>query len=291
MTATRDEFVSLPGRGLRLHYRDWGGEGPPLVLLHGLSSSCRIWDWTAPRLTDRFHVIALDQRSHGLSDQADDGYGFDDITADLAAFIEALGLERPALAGHSWGASVALVYATENPDKVRSVALIDGGIVELSKYNDWETAEVQMRPPEIDGTPVETFVGFMQRWPNLKEVWSDELRDMVLSNFDLREDGTIARRLTIENHMKIAHAIYDLRSGDLLQALACPLLVICCKQEPRNDAEKAWQGFREDGLAAVARLVPSARVVVMEDTIHDVPIQRPAELAAHLGEFLAVDSG
>jgi pimeloyl-ACP methyl ester carboxylesterase len=290
MAATpRDDFVSLPERGLRLHYRDWGGDGPPLVLLHGLSSSCRIWDWTAPRLTDRYRVIALDQRSHGLSDQADDGFGFGDITADLGAFIDAIGLERPALAGHSWGASVAMVYAAEHPEAVRAVALVDGGIVELARHSDWETAEVQMRPPEIDGTPVETFVGFMQRWPQLKEIWSDELRDMVLSNFDVREDGTIARRLTIENHMKIARAIYDLRTEDVLQALACPLLVICCKQEPRNDAERAWQQFREDGLAAVARLVPGAHVVVMEDTIHDVPIQRPAELAAHLGEFLEED--
>ena len=144
-----------------------------------------------------------------------------------------------------------------------------------------------MRPPEIDGTPVETFVGFMRRWPQLRDIWSDQLRDMVLANFDVREDGTIARRLTIENHMKIAHAIFDMRPADRLASLACPLLVISCQQEPTNDEARRWQKFREDGLETLGRVAPDARVVVMKDTIHDVPIQRPEELAKQISDFAA----
>lgn len=283
--APRDDYAVLAGRGLRLHYRDWGGEGPPLLLLHGLSSSCRIWDLTAPHLTGRFRVIALDQRSHGRSDQPDDGYGFDDVTADLAAFIETLGLDTPAIVGHSWGASVALAYAAANPDAVRSIVLVDGGVVDLSQQGTWKQAEVRMRPPEIDGTPVETFVAFMRRWPHLKDLWSDQLREMVLANFDIREDGTIARRLTIENHMKIARAIFELRPADLLGSLTCPLMVISCQQEPTNDEARRWQKLRQDGLETLSRVAPDARVVVMEDTIHDVPIQRPEELAKRISEF------
>jgi len=283
----RDDYAVLPERGLRLHYRDWGGDGPPLVLLHGLSSSKRIWDMTAPLLVDRFRVVALDQRSHGRSDQPDDGYGFDDVTADLAAFIETLGIDSPAIVGHSWGANVALTYAAANPDAVRSIVLVDGGVVDLSQHGTWEQAEPRMRPPEIDGTPVETFVGFMRRWPQLKDIWSDQLRDMVLANFDVREDGTIARRLTIENHMKIARAIFDLRPADLLADLACPLLVISCQQEPTNDEARRWQKFREDGIETLGRVAPDARVVVMKDTIHDVPIQRPEELAKQISDFAA----
>lgn len=283
--APRDDYAVLPERGIRLHYRDWGGDGPPLVLLHGLSSSSRIWDLTAPHLAERFRVIALDQRSHGLSDRPDDGYGFDDITADLAAFIGALGIESPAIVGHSWGAHVALAYAAARPGAVRSVILVDGGVVDLSQHGTWERAEMRMRPPEIDGTPVETFVGFMSRWPHLKEIWSDQLRDMVLANFEVREDGTIARRLTIENHMKIARAIFELRPTDLLKALTCPLMVISCHQEAANDEARRWQKLREDGLEALGRVAPDARVIIMKDTIHDVPIQRPEELAREISSF------
>ena len=281
----RDDYAALPGRGIRLHYRDWGGDGPPLLLLHGLSSNSRIWDLTAPLLIERFHVVALDQRSHGRSDQPDDGYGFDDVTADLQAFIETLAIESPTIVGHSWGANVALTYAVAHPDAVRSIVLVDGGVVDISEHSTWDEAEPRMRPPEIDGMPVETMVGFIRRWPQLKDIWSDELQEMVLANFTIREDGTIARPLTIENHMKIAHAIFDMRPADLLEKLACPLLVISCQQEPTNDEARRWQKLREDGLKALGRVAPDARVVVMKETIHDVPIQRPEELAKQISDF------
>src|SRR5205823_10946826 len=83
-----DAFVSL--RGLRFHYRDWGGRGRPLVLLHGLASTARIWDLVAPLLAARYRVVALNQRGHGESDKPDDGYDFATITGDLAAFLDAL---------------------------------------------------------------------------------------------------------------------------------------------------------------------------------------------------------
>lgn len=283
MPTVEGTFVELPGRGLRLHYRDWGGDGPPLILLHGLSSGSRIWDFTAPLLAQRFRVIALDQRSHGLSDAPDDGYGFDDVTADLAAFIEALGLEPPALAGHSWGASVALAYAVAHP--ARAVVLIDGGVIELSSRGTWEDAEARMRPPDIDGTPVETFLGFMKRWPNLQDMWKEDLPDMVLSYFEARDDK-VYRRLSIPNHMKIARAIFDLKPSELLPEIACPLMIISCHQEPKNELEQSWLDVRLEGIEAARRLVPGARILIMEDTIHDVPIQRPAELAAAISDFL-----
>jgi pimeloyl-ACP methyl ester carboxylesterase len=284
-SSPRDGFADLPGRGLRLHYRDWGGDGPPLLLLHGLSSNCRIWDLTAPLLVERFRVVALDQRSHGSSDQPDDGYEFDDVTADLHAFIETLPIKSPTIVGHSWGANVALAYAAARPDAVRSLVLVDGGVIDISEHSTWEEAEPRMRPPEIDGMPVEKMVGFMSRWPHLKDVWNHELRDMVLANFDVREDGTIARPLSIENHMKIAHAIFDQQPVHLLEKVVCPLLVISCQQEPTNDEARQWQKLRQDGLKTLDRAAPDARVVVMKDTIHDVPIQRPEELAKKISDF------
>ena len=283
----RDDFAALTERGLRLHYRDWGGDGPPLLLLHGLSSNCRIWDLTAPLLTDRFHVVALDQRSHGSSDQPDDGFGFDEVTADLEGFIGTLAIEPPTIVGHSWGANVALAYAVDHPDAVRSLVLVDGGVIDISEHSTWEQAEPRMRPPEIDGTPVETIVGFMRNWPHLKDIWSDELREMVLANFEVREDGTIARPLSIENHMKIAHAIFDQQPAHLLEKLTCPLLVISCQQDPTNDEARQWQKLRKDGLKTLDSAAPDARVVVMKDTIHDVPIQRPQELAKQISDFAA----
>ena len=80
---TKDKYASA--NGLRLHYRDWGGSGQPLVLLHGLASTCRIWDLVAPILAEDFSVVALDQRGHGLSDKPDHGYDFASVSRTCAS--------------------------------------------------------------------------------------------------------------------------------------------------------------------------------------------------------------
>src|SRR5690606_27415799 len=94
--------------GLRLAYSEWPGQDPPFILVHGLASNRRIWDLVAPRLATRHRVIALDQRGHGESDKPERGYDYATVTADLEAFLDALGVARPILVGHSWGAGVVL---------------------------------------------------------------------------------------------------------------------------------------------------------------------------------------
>src|SRR5438045_225382 len=112
LAAVTDAFVDIGG--LRLHYQEWG---PPtaaatgtVVLVHGVGSSCHIWDLTAPLLADQsLRVLALDQRGHGESDQPSSGYDFPSIVADLAGFVDGVGIAEPAvMVGHSWGASVVL---------------------------------------------------------------------------------------------------------------------------------------------------------------------------------------
>ena len=84
--------------GLKFHLREWPGDATTFVLLHGLSSNSRTWDMVANQLARSGHrVIAVDQRGHGLSDKADDGYDFATITADLAKLLEVMELEGPIL--------------------------------------------------------------------------------------------------------------------------------------------------------------------------------------------------
>ncbi len=71
---------TISTNGINLHYRDWGGSGRQVVLLHGLASSCHIWDLVAPQLAEDFAVIAVDQRGHGLSDKPDTGYDFASVS-------------------------------------------------------------------------------------------------------------------------------------------------------------------------------------------------------------------
>ena len=105
--------------GLSFHYTDWGGDGPPLVMLHGLSGHARTWDHTAAALSDRYRVLALDQRGHGDSDWAPE-YGIGLMAADLLAFMDALQLREVTLMGLSMGGLVS--SRSGRPPRARSAS-------------------------------------------------------------------------------------------------------------------------------------------------------------------------
>src|SRR5438445_8269109 len=108
--AVTDELIEM--RGLRFHYRDWPSKSdgaPELVLLHGFTGHARSWDSFAEAMTDRYHVLALDQRGHGESGWAPaDRYATADMADDLEAFVRALGLNAFVLLGLSMGGMVAM---------------------------------------------------------------------------------------------------------------------------------------------------------------------------------------
>jgi len=286
VTVPQSLDAALPGRGITLRYRDWGGSGTPVVLLHGLASSLTIWNFVAPLLAERSRVVAVDQRGHGLSSKPDDGYTFEDVCGDLAAFVQLLALERPVIVGHSWGGSVAVRFGYDYPELRRGLVLVDGGFVDRSKDVTWEQAEKEMRPPDIDGAPVDRFREMMRQWPNIRDFWSEELGEMILYNFDVR-DGKIYRRLSIPNHMKIARSIFEQRASEILPQVDCPVLAIPALKEPQNDAERRWQDYRRRGIESVKAARPNLEVHPMLDSIHDVPVQRPRELAEVIANFVS----
>src|SRR5215210_5920208 len=119
----RDETVTLDG--LRFHYRDWGDPAaPPLVLLHAYLQHARTWDTVATGLADRFHVLALDQRGFGESAWAVDYHELR-LVADVAEFVDTLGLGTVSLLGFSIGGSAAITYAQLYPDRVERLVAFE----------------------------------------------------------------------------------------------------------------------------------------------------------------------
>lgn len=113
--------------GIRIHYWRTGGEGPPVVLSHGITDNGLCWTRVARALEGVYDVILPDARGHGLSDAPEEGYAAEDHAADLAGLIEALGLERPrpVLVGHSMGAATVATAAADYPELVRGAVLED----------------------------------------------------------------------------------------------------------------------------------------------------------------------
>lgn len=117
----------IDANGLRVHFWRTGGDLPPLVLAHGATDSGACWGRFAAALSDRFDVIAPDARGHGLTTAPDADYSRGAMAADLAAFIEALGLDRPLVAGHSMGAAAVLNLVAGWPAIARAAVLEDPG--------------------------------------------------------------------------------------------------------------------------------------------------------------------
>ena len=278
-----DRTIAL--RGLEFHYREYAGQGRPVVLLHGVASSSRIWLLVGPRLGERFRVFALDQRGHGESAKPGDGYDFPSVVGDAAAFIEALGLERPVIVGHSWGGNVAVELAATHPDAVAGLVLVDGGFMEISARPGmtWERAEQELAPPDLTHLTAERLVEMARQW-ELGPIWSDAIEAALLANFEVAEAGTIRPRLRRENHMQVVRALWDQRLSELCERVTCPVLFAVAERKAEGRVAQ-WMEMKREGVARAQQRLADCRVRWFQDTIHDIPLHRPAELADVIAEF------
>ena len=115
----------VTANGIRIHYTRTGGGKRPLVCSHGFGSNGLTWGRAAQALKLRYDVVMPDARGHGLTDAPASGYTVQARAADLVGFIRALGLEKPALLGHSMGADTTAYVAAYDPDQASAAMLED----------------------------------------------------------------------------------------------------------------------------------------------------------------------
>ena len=276
--APRDEWVIVDG--LSFHYRDWGGSGQPIFLLHGLASTSHIWDMVAPLLAEDHRVVALDQRGHGETDKPTHGFDFASVTKDALGVIDQLGVDAPVVVGHSWGGSVALELAVRAPESVKGMAWVDGGMINASaRYPTVEDAKFEMAPPDFSGVKVESFMERV-RTRHQGAGMAPGSHDVVMANFEVLEDNTIKARLTRANHLRIIEALWGHHPTELYQQVQCPVLIMPARQQNLTATEERNQR-RLMSVGEAEQQLPKSKTVWLEDSIHDVPIQRP-ELVAEL---------
>lgn len=261
--------------GVRLHVNRWeggSGSGAPFLLVHGLASNARIWDGVASRLDELDHpVAAVDQRGHGLSDKPDDGYDFETVTDDLVAVIEALGLERPVVAGQSWGGNVVLELAARHPSRVRGIVCVDGGTIELSEqFSSWDECAAALAPPRLAGTPARSLE---ERIRSMHPDWPEPGIQGTLANFEVREDGTVAPRLTLERHMRILRSLWEHKPSTRYADLEVPVLLM-----PADTGDVAWTENKRASIEKAEAMIRRVRTRWVPGE-HDVHAQDPDEVA------------
>jgi N-formylmaleamate deformylase len=131
MTTWTDGFVDT--NGMTMHYTRTGGNKPQVVLCHGFSDSGECWTSLARSLENDYNLYMIDARCHGQSSAPEAGNSADAMAADLAGFVEAMGLDKPVVAGHSMGARYAQLFAAQYPHLLRGLILEDPPWRELAE--------------------------------------------------------------------------------------------------------------------------------------------------------------
>jgi esterase len=273
----KSEFLSV--RGLQLHYLDWGNHGaPPVVCVHGYTSSAQAFNAPARHLCQRFHVIAPDVRGHGESAWSPDGaYQYRDQAADLAAIADQLGLERFSLIGTSMGGIIAMTYAEAQPERLAHLIINDIG-PDAETGSQRITQMVGSRPDEF-ATLEDAMAYRRQMSPIVAGRAFEDQEELARGVLRRRDDDRWVWKMDPRYIQQRVAQGPPVRPPlwPVLQALRCPTLVVWGED---SDVLSASQARR------MAETLPKGQLVSVPGVGHAPTLVEPVVLAA-LGRLLA----
>jgi N-formylmaleamate deformylase len=261
----------VTANGIRIHYYRTGGDKPPLVLAHGATDSGLCWTRVARDLESDYDVIMPDARGHGLSDAPDNGYSSADHAADLVGLIAALGLQRPAVGGHSMGGATTLRLIADYPDVAGCAVLEDppfrlGEQPALGRENPREAIRRTVVAAQANG--IEATIS---RGRAASPTWADE-------EFEPWADAKLhVRRQFLD---ELGSRPMTPEWLELLPRVTCPVLLIT------SDPERGGI-VTQDGVDEARKLLPSIEVAHLSGAGHNVRREQFAPFVRAVRTFLA----
>jgi len=278
--------------GVRLHYLEWMLESvsdrkPPVVLLHGLSSNARYWERLAQHLPNR-RLVALDQRGHGLTGQAPgapafpQGYTMEQLLQDVVFVISELGLRKPVVVGHSWGATVALELVGTRPGTAGGLVFIDGPVQSAANLFSWEEAQILMQPP------LPRFASFADALADSRRdfegAWDEDLESFVKARV-IPDGEALVLTLTAPVRLELLRGLYESQPDVLWPRVEVPAVALLAMHGPARISRS-----RELGAQRLATLAPNVEVRWFASP-HDIPLFLPAEVASAVEHVASLATG
>jgi pimeloyl-ACP methyl ester carboxylesterase len=294
--------------GVKLHYLDWGGAGPLLLLLAGLGGTAQWYHGLALRLTSDYRVLALTRRGHGRSDKPDAGYDLSTFVKDIGCFLDVMQVEKAVLAGHSFAGIEMPHFARRHPERVAGLIFLDA----LFPYLDPE--------PDLSGDPVwsisapdltaedlaspEAYLDYHKRTrPDLARLWCDAIEADLLDKIAIRESGRVESLHDDELMDRIAVEIWPNRDPQY-EKVKAPMLAIVpdgdyhhglppdTTGELRRTADRYWQDrvrpWIRQRTATFRISAPSARIVELDAPNHLIFIAKEDDTVVAIREFRGV---
>ena len=246
-------------------YFEIHGAGEPLVFIHGLGSSGRDWQFQLPVFTPHFQVITYDVRGHGQTDKPPGPYSVPMFADDLKALLDALEIRKAHIVGISMGGMIALQLTASYPDVVKSQAIVNSWAEHIPENFRQRMALFQR---------LVLFQAFSMR----------KIGQIIAKKMFIKPEQEEIRQVFIdrwaENHkpswMAASRGMLGWSVWDNLGGMNCPSLVIAADEDytPISTKEK------------FVALMPNAELVVIEDSRHATPVEKPEQFNQVLLNFL-----
>jgi pimeloyl-ACP methyl ester carboxylesterase len=258
----------LPGAGSVTLAGESAGDGPPIVLLHGLSATRRNVVQGSRHLPRRgYRLIAYDARGHGASEPAP-RYGYSDLAADLDAVLAHFDLERAALVGSSMGATTAMAFALAHPERVPALVQITPAYNGDARGGEtWELMAAELERGDLDA-----FARLAQP-DGVPERWREVARDATRQRMERHEHPEAVAQALREVPKSIAWT-----GLEPLEGLELPVLIVGSRDvaDPQHPLAVAQE---------YARRLPRAELIVEEEGQSPLAWQG-ARLSGAIGDFL-----
>lgn len=262
--------------GLNFHYLEWGNQdNPKILMLHGNAQQAHSWDFISLALSDRYHIIALDQRGHGDSDWAPDGdYSVDAQVGDLDGFVKTLGINQFVLMGHSMGGRNSFVWASNNSEILRGLVIVDTGPDTQRRGRD-RIKNFRELPDELD-----SFEQFAER---IQE-YTGRSREQVMGalKYSIRERGDGKWTWKYDKVMRGRNRTESGWEPDKLwqcvSRINCPTLVM---RGERSDL------FAEETMLKMQGVIPNCETVTISNAGHLVQGDNPADFLQSVEAWLS----
>ena len=291
------EMVVQLQTGERLHYLDWsvpGPEGLPVMLVHELTRTAWTWLPVGRRLAAAGQAaVAPDLRGHGGSDAPLQGYELSSLALDMltvaagAGWGEAVDGPPMVVAGHGFGAMIAVEMARQQPASVAGVVLVDGGweeMVESTRLLPDQLVEAIADPPEVLAS-MATYLADRRDFD--PTTWDADQERAARAQVTERHAGHVGAVTKGSVVRRCVTAMYNYQPLEALPTVACPLSVLVAAAATADDEDERERRLAIDDAQAARAQAGQApvEVHVFDGVGHDLMRYRPDEVCAALLRF------
>ena len=269
-------------------YRDFGGRGPAVMLVHGLGGNLAHWGLVAPLLQGRFRLVAIDLPSHGAS-TAPAVYSFDHDVGAVDEVRQKLRLDRPAVVGHSYGGMLAVALGATRPGDYRAVVNVDGlGFAldtEMQPESQLEQLSGEASVNEGDAEWLEAEVSREVEEAAAIGLHLDRDGEMVRRAFQLGDDGRWHSSPTIDRFVEIGHYLETFRLLPVYATSSCRTVTVLAEHRYAPNAEAAAMERRRTEQVRAALVVAGSELDSVP-TGHYPHVEVPVVTAERFGGWV-----